>query len=547
MVLRTFLFSLLLILVQGNIQSQDTARIMYYNILNYPGSTPERVSYFRTINQFVKPDILLVNELWSDDGAMTLLNQGLNVFGEDRFDKAIFTNGPDSDNMLFYDSTLFTFYSQDTIQTALRLINEYVLYYKSPDLAQNPDTVFLYLYEAHLKASPGSTNKAKRLAEVTKFIQHVNNKPNIENIFFGGDFNFYSATEPAYDSLINTGLFPLNDVLEAGSWHDNSNFAQIHSQSTRKSQFGGGASGGIDDRFDFMLYSSDIISDLHGIEYIPGTYHSVGNDGNHFNMSINDEPTNESVPDSVLQALYFMSDHLPIASDFIFTTSAFVHEVNLDVKVYLEGSYTNNGMDNNLNGIMPLYHPYSNPPFNYEGVEEVIEIPSSDIVDWVLVELRDAPSAELATNETVIERKAAFLKTDGSIVDLDGTSPLSFSISISNSLFVVLLHRNHLGIISSQPLVSINNSYFYNFTDAVEKAYGSIPQKEVDSGIWSMIAADGNADGTINNLDNESTWSTQTGEAGYKSGDFNMDTQVDNKDKDNVWVPNEGKDSQVPD
>ena len=65
--------------------AQDTLRVMYYNTLNYPGSTPERVSHFKIVNLYVQPDILLVNELISDDGADMLLEDGLNVYGNNSY------------------------------------------------------------------------------------------------------------------------------------------------------------------------------------------------------------------------------------------------------------------------------------------------------------------------------------------------------------------------------------------------------------------------------------------------------------------------------
>ena len=52
--------------------AQDTLEVMYYNILNYPGSTPERVEYFRIVNQYIEADIILVNEILSDEGANSL-------------------------------------------------------------------------------------------------------------------------------------------------------------------------------------------------------------------------------------------------------------------------------------------------------------------------------------------------------------------------------------------------------------------------------------------------------------------------------------------
>ena len=293
------------------ISAQDSLRIMYYNLLNYPGSSSERVAYFRTITHYVKADILLVNELLNDEGAVTLLEDGLNAYGNRSFKKAAFTDGPNTNNMLFYDSTKVTLYSQDSIITDLRLIDEYVLF--SNKISN--DTTFLYLYSAHLKASSGSVNEQKRLAEVREFKKWVDDKTEIENIFFGGDLNFYSFNEPAYDTLIYYGVHPLNDPLLAGNWHNNALFSDIHSQSTRTDQFGGGASGGLDDRFDFIFYSDDVIDGTNGATYVANSCKIIGNDGNHFDVAIIDPPVNTAVPDSVLQALYYMSDHLPVICD----------------------------------------------------------------------------------------------------------------------------------------------------------------------------------------------------------------------------------------
>jgi hypothetical protein len=193
------------------------------------------------------------------------------------------------------------------------------------------------MYSAHLKSSPGSANEQKRLAEVREFKEWIDNIPEAENIFFGGDFNFYDSDEPAYDTLVNFGVMQLNDPLIAGNWHDNTSYSNIHSQSTRTDQFGGGASGGLDDRFDFILFSDDVKYGLNGVEYIPNSCVSIGNDGNHLNKSIVEIPTNGSVPDSVLQALYSMSDHLPVICEVEMTVTTHQQEIgysNLKVDIY---------------------------------------------------------------------------------------------------------------------------------------------------------------------------------------------------------------------
>ncbi|MCH6573843.1 MAG: hypothetical protein IH795_01365, partial [Bacteroidetes bacterium] len=42
------------------------------------------------------------------------------------------------------------------------------------------------------------------------------------------------------------------------NWHNNFSFVEIHTQSPRTRQFGGGANGGMDDRFDMILTSQSI-------------------------------------------------------------------------------------------------------------------------------------------------------------------------------------------------------------------------------------------------------------------------------------------------
>lgn len=49
------------------------------------------------------------------------------------------------------------------------------------------------------------------------------------------------------------------------------------------------------------------------LQYIPASFNVIGNDGNHRNLAITDPPINTSVPPDVLNALYYMSNHLPVS------------------------------------------------------------------------------------------------------------------------------------------------------------------------------------------------------------------------------------------
>ena len=76
-------------------------------------------------------------------------------------------------------------------------------------------------------------------------------------------------------------------------------------------------------------------------------------------------------------------------------------------------------------------------------------IPNVNIVDWVLVELRDAVNAASATKATAVAQLPAFILNNGNIVGLDGVSNLQFSNIITNNLFVVIYQRNHISIMSA--------------------------------------------------------------------------------------------------
>ncbi|MCD4790218.1 MAG: hypothetical protein K8R37_09485 [Bacteroidales bacterium] len=221
---------------------------------------------------------------------------------------------------------------------------------------------------------------------------------------------------------------------------------------------------------------------------------------------------------------------------------------DLDLKVFLNGPFNGIDMNTNLNSILPLSQPYTDSPWFYLGTESTSLIPNPDIVDWILVELRDATDASNATPVTTIAQQAAFLLKDGSIVDLDGTSILSFEHSIIQSLFVVIWHRNHVGIISANPLVRDSGVYSYDFTiDDLQVLGGNLGYKELVPGTWGMTGGDGDANGLVESADKTNSWLPDAGTNGYKVSDFNMDTQIDNKDKNDIWHFNLGKESQVPD
>lgn len=220
-------------------------------------------------------------------------------------------------------------------------------------------------------------------------------------------------------------------------------------------------------------------------------------------------------------------------------------EFDLELKLFLEGPMNSTLMNFDLMDEIPMSQPYSGHPWYYSGTESVAELPGKT-VDWILVELRDATHATVATEGTVIARQAAFLKNNGIVLDLDGTEFLQFNQNVTNNLYVVIWQRNHLGIMSAYPLIKTGNTYVYDFSTASSQTHGGITgTKQISPGIWGMIGGDANLNGAVNSFD-KGYWNVYVGRKGYLNYDFNLDGQVDNQDKNEVLINNYGSQKQVP-
>jgi hypothetical protein len=226
-------------------------------------------------------------------------------------------------------------------------------------------------------------------------------------------------------------------------------------------------------------------------------------------------------------------------------------------KVFLEGLISGPDQMNGLlfqNDLIPLTQPFNNPPWNYLGEESVQEIPNSDILDWILLELRStAGYADSATSDKRLFRRAGFLKKTGIIVDLDGESNISIEGIFPNeefNLYTIIIPRNYLSIMSESALSSNNNVYSFDFTSHIGYFKPifpfQLPQKYLN-GKWVMISGDADANGMIDvNDKSDSLWKQVAGNKGYYNFDLNYDGQLNNIDKNSYWKPNLGMGSQVP-
>jgi hypothetical protein len=313
---------LLFLSVSYSFSQKDTVRIFQYNLLNYGNSANQpsiKNPKLKTILDQVKPDIFGANEIAnSASHSLNILNNVLDT----NWARGTFVNtgNETQTNMLFWNKKKFGLKKQQTVSHNLRDIIAFHLFYKDSNLAITNDTIFLVVIVAHLKASDGTAEAAARAAETQTVVSYLNTLGE-GNYIFMGDLNLYTSSEVAYQNLIasanpNSKLYdPIN---RPGTWN-NTSFSDIHTQSTRATSLpDGGVTGGMDDRFDFILCSGSIMGDSSGMQYLPASYQVLGQDGLHYNKALNDG-TNNAAPANVITALYEMSDHLPVYADFIFT------------------------------------------------------------------------------------------------------------------------------------------------------------------------------------------------------------------------------------
>lgn len=316
---------------------QDTLTVMQYNLLYYGeynsfctyqnNSINAKDSNLKVIVDHVQPDILGVNEIGAGEAiTQRILNNVLNVDEPERYARATFTNRSNASitNMLYFDQQKFILHDQKAIVNIIRDINIYTLIYKDEALAQGGDTTFLNCVVVHLKAGSSSSDQQTRASETQAIMSFLENNEVRGNVLFMGDLNINASYETSYEQLTTDapeGFRFFDPVDQPGTWYNNPQKALYHTQSPRTTYHDCFVSGGLDDRYDFILASSTIMSGQLGLKYLEDSYNTLGQDGQRFNLNLLD-PVNESAPEEVIQALYDMSDHLPVSLRLVTTDIA---------------------------------------------------------------------------------------------------------------------------------------------------------------------------------------------------------------------------------
>lgn len=193
-------------------------------------------------------------------------------------------------------------------------------------------------------------------------------------------------------------------------------------------------------------------------------------------------------------------------------------------KAILQGSYnpTTDLMSTALAnaGLLPLTQPFSGSPWNYNGSEVLSSLPA-DMTDWILVEVRDPND-----NNTILEQKAAILRSNGDIVDIDGISDgVKFYDITAGSYYISIKSRNHLALLSANAEnLTANNTC--DFTQNNMAFGGNSQITIVGNNKCALKAGDTDSNGIITVSDFNFMQSNMSAINVYSDADCNLDRNV---------------------
>jgi hypothetical protein len=332
-------FSIIFVSMFCAAQNIDTLKIMTYNVNNYgfpaTGGCPLldpslKHPYLRTVMEYENPDILGLEKMDASPSSFstdTVIDKVLDSVCAGCWGHSPFTDvsGYYKEDMLYFKTSKIGFISTTTIFSAdpdVSDINLHRLYYKSAGLATTHDTAFINVILVHDKSGNDPTDSAERAGDISAAMTWLNSHVTAAgNYIFMGDFNTQTSAEGCFKVMVNSSNSYTrftDPSSQVGNWSaDPSSYANYLTQSTRTTDPGDCASiDGMTEIYDHILCTTPVMQGSKYLRYLPGSYTVVGQDGQHTSIALNTAPTNTSAPSNVINALYYMSEHLPVTSLF---------------------------------------------------------------------------------------------------------------------------------------------------------------------------------------------------------------------------------------
>jgi surface protein len=210
----------------------------------------------------------------------------------------------------------------------------------------------------------------------------------------------------------------------------------------------------------------------------------------------------------------------------------------LSLKAFLQGPFmtpvTPGLMNDDLRTMLSTTSPY--PDGLTCNASVFTTTGTNAVVDWVVVELRAAGDRSI-----VIESRSALLQRDGDVVDVDGTSSVTFT-SAADNYYVLVNHRNHLGILSANPIALAGTTAVDLSADPMA-VFGGTNAVVNMGGTYAMFSGDFDGNGQVQTSDSSSVI-LLLGTASYSAADMDMNGQIQTQDLNNIIIPNTGKGQQ---
>ena len=221
----------------------------------------------------------------------------------------------------------------------------------------------------------------------------------------------------------------------------------------------------------------------------------------------------------------------PVYINVLFTT--------VDITVFLRGPLQSSGLMTNyiqepVSGSSMFTSPSlpTTAPASFGVSANCPDINNSavvgKIVDWVKVEIRKV------SDRSLVEAKALLLRTNGKIVDVDGSIP-GF-LPQTEAVYLVVRSRNHLSAVSNA-IPTFTAPVTYDFSTSLDKAHRNLPTNPdpvikayTSLNIWSMWAGDIDRNEIINHTDRTFGQNAGGSQGDYFDADLDMNGVINHTD-----------------
>ncbi|MBN1996349.1 hypothetical protein JW935_02270 [candidate division KSB1 bacterium] len=213
-----------------------------------------------------------------------------------------------------------------------------------------------------------------------------------------------------------------------------------------------------------------------------------------------------------------------------------IYRPDLFVRIFLQGAF-DIGNGNMVTTLNPTYLP-EKPPYADSLTATVAGIPDS-VVDYLNIEFRQQ------TDGPTVGAGSVFIGQNGYVFSLQLDSP-GLALDLADGSYYIVLHqRNHLSVMSANPVNLSSRAATFDFTSNGSAFYGTNGGVDITgAGVWGMIAGETNDTGIVTVAD-KAPVVDKLNEAGYYKADTNFTGIVTVADKAYI-VKNLNKASTVP-